>query len=217
VKDGEKSAEEMRADAERARKLFAGACDFVAGATTPEAFPPPTLPEVAFVGRSNAGKSSLINALTGRNALARVSHTPGRTRQINFFNLGGKLMLVDLPGYGFAKASKTMLADWQSLITTYLRGRQRLRRVALLIDGRRGIMDTDAEVMTMLDQSAMSYIVTLTKMDQLRAGERDAAIAASDDIARKHVAAYPEIFATSAHEREGLEPVKTNLMLVAEA
>jgi len=217
VKDGEKSAEEMRADAERARKLFAGACDFVAGATTPEAFPPPTLPEVAFVGRSNAGKSSLINALTGRNALARVSHTPGRTRQINFFNLGGKLMLVDLPGYGFAKASKTMLADWQSLITTYLRGRQRLRRVALLIDGRRGIMDTDAEVMTMLDQSAMSYIVTLTKMDQLRAGERDAAIAASDVIARRHVAAYPEIFATSAHEREGLEPVKTNLMLVAEA
>ena len=217
MKDGEKSAEEMRADAERARKLFAGACDFVAGATTPEAFPPPTLPEVAFVGRSNAGKSSLINALTGRNALARVSHTPGRTRQINFFNLGGKLMLVDLPGYGFAKASKTMLADWQSLITTYLRGRQRLRRVALLIDGRRGIMDTDAEVMTMLDQSAMSYIVTLTKMDQLRAGERDAAIAASDVIARRHVAAYPEIFATSAHEREGLEPVKTNLMLVAEA
>ena len=217
MKDGEKSAEEIRADAERARKLFAGACDFVAGATTPEAFPPPTLPEVAFVGRSNAGKSSLINALTGRNALARVSHTPGRTRQINFFNLGGKLMLVDLPGYGFAKASKTMLADWQSLITTYLRGRQRLRRVALLIDGRRGIMDTDAEVMTMLDQSAMSYIVTLTKMDQLRAGERDAAIAASDVIARRHVAAYPEIFATSAHEREGLEPVKTNLMLVAEA
>ncbi len=213
----EKSSEEKRADAERARKLFAGACDFVAGAATPEAFPPPTLPEVAFVGRSNAGKSSLINALTGRSALARVSHTPGRTRQINFFDLGGKLMLVDLPGYGFAKASKTMLADWQSLITTYLRGRQRLRRVALLIDSRRGIMDTDAEVMTMLDQSAMSYVVTLTKTDELDKPECTEAIAKADVTARKHVAAYPEIFATSARDRTGLEALKTNLMLVAEA
>jgi GTP-binding protein len=217
VKDGEKSDEEKRADSERARKLFAGACDFVAGATTPEAFPSPTLPEVAFVGRSNAGKSSLINALTGRSALARVSHTPGRTRQINFFNLGNKLMLVDLPGYGFAKASKTMLADWQSLITTYLRGRQRLRRVALLIDSRRGVMDTDAEVMTMLDQAAMSYVVTLTKIDELKKPECAQVIADADAKAKKHVAAYPEIFATSARDREGLEALKVNLMLVAEA
>jgi len=217
VNADEKSDDEKRADTERARKLFAGACDFVAGATTPDAFPPPTLPEIAFVGRSNAGKSSLINALTSRSALARVSHTPGRTRQINFFNLGGRLMLVDLPGYGFAKASKTMLAEWQSLISTYLRGRQRLRRVALLIDSRRGIIDADAEVMIMLDQSAMSYVVTLTKTDELDKAERADAITKADAAAKKHVAAYPEIFATSARNREGLETLKTNLMLVAEA
>src|ERR1700710_341500 len=129
-------------EVEAARKLFAGPCAFIWGATSADALPPEKLAEVAFVGRSNAGKSSLVNALTGRKSLARVSQTPGATRQINFFNLGEKLMLVDLPGYGFAKRSKTEAAAWQEMIFSYLRGRARLRRVALLIQGRRGPRDT---------------------------------------------------------------------------
>src|ERR1700759_4479604 len=123
---------------EAARKLFAGPCDFIWGATSPQNFPPDSLNEVAFVGRSNAGKSSLVNALTNRKTLARVSQTPGATRQINFFDLGHRLMLADLPGYGFAKVSKTEAANWQELIFAYLRGRGPLRRVLLLIDARRG-------------------------------------------------------------------------------
>ena len=214
---GERNEDEKRGNLERARKLFAGACQFVAGATAPEAFPPPTLPEIAFVGRSNAGKSSLINALTGRSSLARVSHTPGRTRQINFFELGGHVMLVDLPGYGYAKASKAMAAEWQSLITAYLRGRPSLRRVVLLVDGRRGIMESDEEVLKMLDQAAMSTLVTLTKIDALDLAELQAALAATEEKAKRHAAAYPEILATSAREKRGLEALKVNLMLLAEA
>src|ERR1700749_5241121 len=135
--------------AEAARKLFAGPCDFIWGATSVDNLPPQTLPEIAFVGRSNAGKSSLLNALTNRKTLARVSHTPGRTRQINFFNLGGKLVLADLPGYGYAKASKSLADEWQSLIFEYLRGGQNLRRVAVLIDGGRGMMDSDQPGLTL--------------------------------------------------------------------
>ncbi len=174
---GEPGAEQaaIRELDERARKLFAGACDFVAGAATTERIPPDTLQEFAFVGRSNVGKSSLINALTGRNALARVSQTPGRTRQINFFDLGGQCLLVDLPGYGYAKISKQMAADWQHLISTYLRGRASLRRVVLLIDARRGVLDVDREVMGLLDKAAVSYVVTLTKIDTLKPAEREAA------------------------------------------
>lgn len=209
--------EPAAADLERARKLFAGPCDFVAGATTPEVFPPATLPEIAFIGRSNAGKSSLINALTGRSALARVSHTPGRTRQINFFNLGARVMLVDLPGYGYAKASKAMTAEWNQLITTYLRGRPSLRRVVLLVDSRRGIMASDEEVLTILDQSAMSTLITLTKTDQLKSGEVEAAVTEAGAKAARHTAVYPEIFATSAREKRGLDPLKMNLLLLAEA
>jgi GTP-binding protein len=217
VNDDEKSPEEQRADAERARKLFAGECDFVAGATTPEVFPPAGLPEIAFVGRSNAGKSSLINAITGRTALARVSHTPGRTRQINFFNLGARVMLVDLPGYGYAKASKTMTDEWNRLITTYLRGRPSLRRVVLLVDSRRGIMDSDEEVLTLLDQAAMSTLVALTKTDELKPAELAAIITATEAKAAKHTAAYPQIFATSSRQKSGLDPLKVNLLLLAEA
>src|ERR1700748_1148057 len=139
---------------EAARKLFAGACDFIWGATSAEQLPPEKLNEVAFVGRSNAGKSSLVNALTGRKSLARVAQTPGATRQINFFDLGGKLMLVDLPGYGFAKRSKTESDSWQEMIFSYLRRRARLRRILLLVDARRGVMDSDRQVMALLDQAA---------------------------------------------------------------
>src|ERR1043165_8987175 len=137
----------MTEEADAARKLFAGACDFVWGATSAENLPPDSLNEVAFVGRSNAGKSSLVNALTGRKSLARVSQTPGATRQINFFNLGDRLMLVDLPGYGFAKRSKAEANAWQEMIYAYLQRRARLRRVALLVDARRGPMDSDIQVM----------------------------------------------------------------------
>jgi GTP-binding protein len=217
VNDADKTDEEKRADNERARKLFAGACDFVAGATAPEVFPPATLPEIAFVGRSNAGKSSLINAITGRGALARVSHTPGRTRQINFFNLGARVMLVDLPGYGYAKASKAMTAEWNRLITIYLRGRPSLRRVVLLADSRRGLMASDEEVLTLLDQAAMSTLVTLTKIDALKPAELKAVVADTSAKAAKHTAAYPEIFVTSAREKSGLDPLKVNLLLLAEA
>jgi GTP-binding protein len=198
-----------------ARKLFAGACDFIWGTGDINSLPPQSLPEVAFVGRSNAGKSSLINALTNRKTLARVSHTPGRTREINFFNLGGTLMLVDLPGYGYAKASKTMSAQWQELIFAYLRGRASLRRVALLVDGRRGIGPLDEQVMKLMDEAAVSYVVVLTKMDKLDDGERAQVIAASDAAARKHVAAYPEIYATSAFRGLGLDPVKSHLAALA--
>ncbi len=213
----EKTEEQHRADAERARKLFAGTCDFVFGATDPEVLPPANLPEIAFVGRSNAGKSSLINALTNRGSLARVSHTPGRTRQINFFELGGRVMLVDLPGYGDAKASKAMKAEWDHLITTYLRGRPSLRRVVLLVDARRGIMESDEEVLTILDKSAMSTLVTLTKIDQLKPAEIAAVTADANAKAAKHTAAYPEVFVTSSHSKLGLDPLKLNLLLLAEA
>jgi GTP-binding protein len=207
---GMDAAEEAR-EAERVRKLFAGPCDFVAGAAKVEMIPPDSLPEFAFVGRSNVGKSSLINALTGRNALARVSQTPGRTRQINFFDLGGQLMLVDLPGYGYAKISKQMAAEWQHLISRYLRGRAGLRRVVLLIDARRGIKDVDREVMTMLDQAAVSYVITLTKIDTLKGAEREAAIARVTGQIAGHTAAYPEILVTSAETREGVEPLRRQL------
>src|SRR3954468_24699285 len=161
---------------EAARKLFAGACDFVWGATSAEQLPPDKLNEVAFVGRSNAGKSSLVNALTGRKSLARVSQTPGATRQINFFDLGGRLMLVDLPGYGFAKRSKTESEQWQEMIFAYLGTRARLRRVALLIDGRRGVMDSDLQVMDLLDRAAVSYGLVLTKGDELKPADRAPAL-----------------------------------------
>ena len=217
MSDEGKTEEQHRADAERARKLFAGSCDFVFGASDPEVLPPASLPEIAFVGRSNAGKSSLINALTNRSTLARVSHTPGRTRQINFFELGKRIMLVDLPGYGYAKASKAMKAEWDRLITTYLRGRPSLRRVVLLVDARRGIMESDEDVLTILDKSAMSTLITLTKIDQLKPAEIATAVADAHAKATRHTAAYPDVFVTSSRDKRGLDPLKLNLLLLAEA
>jgi GTP-binding protein len=198
-----------------ARRLFAGTCEFVWGTGDVTSLPPATLPEVAFVGRSNAGKSSLINALTNRRSLARVSHTPGRTREINFFKLADKLMLADLPGYGYARASKTLAAEWQRLIFAYLRGRPSLRRVILLIDARRGVMDTDRDVMNLLDETAVSYAIVLTKIDKLNPAELTSARTAAENEGRKHTAAFPDVFATSAHEAQGLDPLKTQLAALA--
>lgn len=210
------SSDDKAEDLARARKLFAASCDFVWGTGDINSLPPQSLPEIAFVGRSNAGKSSLINALTNRKALARVSHTPGRTREINFFKLADSLMLADLPGYGYAKASKTMAAEWQKLIFAYLRGRASLRRVSLLIDARRGVLDLDRAVMNLLDEAAVSFAIVLTKTDKLTPGEIAAAVVAADDEARKHTAAFPEICATSAFRGAGLDPLKLQLVTLAE-
>jgi GTP-binding protein len=201
--------------AEAARKLFAGPCDFIWGATSIDNLPPATLPEVAFVGRSNAGKSSLTNALTGRRTLARVSNTPGRTRQINFFDLGGRIVLADLPGYGYARASKSLADEWQNLIFAYLRGRANLGRVILLVDARRGAMDTDQEAMGLLDQAAVSYVLTLTKIDQLSVAERAKAQTEILEVGRHHTAAYPEAFATSALKNLGLDALKAHIAALA--
>ena len=199
------------ADAEFARKLFAGPCDFFWGTGDINSLPPQSLPEVAFVGRSNVGKSSLINAVTNRKGLARVSHTPGRTREINFFNLSGKLVLCDLPGYGYAKASKTLAAEWQTLIFAYLSGRATLKRVALLIDSRRGVMDIDLAVMELLDRAAVSYGLVLTKIDELKPAEAEETLAASATEARRHTAALEEIHATSSRDGIGLTELRTSL------
>ena len=210
--EAEEAADQLAA----ARKLFASSCEFVWGTGDIESLPPQSLPEIAFVGRSNAGKSSLINALTNRKTLARVSHTPGRTREINFFKLGDKLMFADLPGYGYAKASKAMAAEWQKLIFAYLRGRASLRRVLLLIDARRGVLDIDRDVMRLLDEAAVSFALVLTKSDKLTAGELAARLADVGAEARKHTAAFPEIIATSALRRTGLDTLKTQLAVLAE-
>jgi GTP-binding protein len=207
--------EEEKIDPEVARKLFAGECRFIWGAQRVDNLPPQSLPEVAFAGRSNVGKSSLINALTGRKALARVSQTPGRTREINFFNLGERLMLVDLPGYGYAKASKALAAEWQELIFAYLRGRANLKRVILLIDSRRGTMDVDRQVMGLLDRAAVSYCLVLTKTDTLEPAELSECLAAVEAEARGHTAAYPGVFATSAQNAAGLGDVKNHLTALA--
>jgi len=199
------------------RKLFAGLCEFVAGAATIEAVPAGELPEIAFVGRSNVGKSSLINALTGRHALARVSHTPGATKQINFFRLGEKCALVDLPGYGYARASKTLTAEWQRLIFAYLRGRATLARTLLLIDSRRGIMPADRDAMSLLDQAAVSFSGVLTKIDELTAEEQSRTRAACEKELSTRTAAYPQLFATSARNAAGLEELRDHVAALAEA
>jgi GTP-binding protein len=200
---------------ETARKLFAGPCDFIWGASRIDNLPPQSLREIAFVGRSNVGKSSLINALTGRKTVARVSQTPGRTQQINFFNLGATLMLVDLPGYGYAKASKTLAMEWQALIFAYLSGRATLARALLLIDARRGLMPSDLAVMELFDRSAVSYELVLTKSDELELGAADGLAASLAAEARKHTAALAEMAVTSAQTGFGIAQLQSQLAALA--
>lgn len=191
-----------------AHKLFAGPCDFMLGVTTMQALPPTDLPEFAFAGRSNVGKSSIINALTNRKALARTSNTPGRTRELNFFDLGGVLRLVDLPGYGYARASRTAVDAWTGLTRNYLRGRPNLRRVHLLIDSRHGLKPVDIETMELLDEAAVPYQLVLTKIDKIKPTMADATRESIAAKAAKHPAAHPDILLTSSEKGDGITELR---------
>lgn len=197
--------------AERGRKLFAGPVDFVKGVVAMSGLPPADRPEVCFAGRSNVGKSSLINALTGRKGLARASNTPGRTQEINIFALGDSHCLVDLPGYGYAKAPPARVAAWQALLKQYLAGRPTLRRAFLLIDARHGIKPVDEEIMALLDASAVTFHCVLTKADKVRPAERDGVLAQVRGRLAAHPAAFPGLVLTSAEKGEGLETLRAEI------
>ncbi len=189
---------------ETGRKLFAGPVEFLKGVVAMSGLPPADRLEVAFAGRSNVGKSSLINALTGRKGLARASNTPGRTQEINFFTLGDARYLVDLPGYGFAEAPVATVEKWQRLLKAYLSGRPSLRRVFVLIDARHGVKAVDEEILTLLDRSAVTFQTVLTKVDKIKAADRDKVLDQVRGKLAAHPAAYPEIIVTSSEKGEGI-------------
>ncbi len=204
--------------AERARRLFAGRVEFLKSAPALKFLPDAEVPEIAFCGRSNVGKSSLLNALTNRKAIARISVTPGRTQELNFFEVGEPtvLRLVDMPGYGFAKAPLKVVENWRRLVRDFLRGRVVLKRTLLLIDSRHGVKPVDAEMMQLLDEAAVGYRVVLTKADKIKASELDAVLASVQAEARKHSAAYPEVLVTSAEKGTGIEYLRTAVLGDAE-
>ena len=200
--------------AERARRLFAGPIDFLKSAPGLKFLPDATVPEVAFAGRSNVGKSSLLNALTGRKALARTSNTPGRTQELNFFEVGRPLQmrLVDMPGYGFAEAPKDLVRKWRHLVNDYLRGRAALKRALVLVDSRHGLKDVDREVMEMLDTAAVSYHLVLTKADKVKPTALAETLEATRAEALRHPAAHPALFATSSETGQGIAELRTAIL-----
>ena len=197
-------------------RLVAGEWRFITGAADLGGLPPPSVPEIAFAGRSNVGKSSLINKLAGRRAVARVSNTPGRTQQVNFFQVDDRLVVVDLPGYGYAAAPKETVAGWTELIRLYLKGRVPLRVVLLLIDGRHGIKPNDTEIMTMLDRAAVPYQVVLTKADKLSKGAGQPMLAATKAALVKHPAARPDVYLTSSEDGTGIEELRELVVALAD-
>lgn len=193
-------------------KVFAQECRFVLGVAHERDLPSGGLPEFAFAGRSNVGKSSLVNALVNRKTLVKTSKTPGRTQQINFFELAEKIMLVDLPGYGYARVQKSKVLDWNKLIDEYLKGRAQLKRAFLLIDSRHGIKPIDLKTMEMLDEAAVSYQIVLTKIDKIKQSEQEKVLADTAEAIKKRPAAFPQVIQTSAEKKWGLEDLRASIM-----
>jgi len=202
---------ESDASVERGRKLFAGPVEFLKGVVAMDGLPPDDRIEVCFAGRSNVGKSSLINALTNRKGIARASNTPGRTQEINFFELGDERYLVDLPGYGFANAPVAIVEKWQRLLKAYLSGRVNLRRAFVLIDSRHGVKKVDDEIMSLLDSSAVTFQVVLTKLDKIKADQREKILDQVRNALSKHPAAYPELILTSSEKGEGIPTLRATI------
>ena len=200
---------------EAGRLLFARDVTFMLSAVSLDTLPPARLPEICFAGRSNVGKSSLINALTNRKSLARASNTPGRTRELNYFNIDERLFIVDLPGYGYAKASKVDIARWTKLTRQFLFGRASLRRVFLLIDSRHGVKESDLELMGMLDETAVTYQIIMTKADKPKKGELEKILAKTQKIITKRPAAFPKIICTSSEKKRGLDELRAEIVGLA--